>query len=61
MEAEQTIVTVMGKALGRGGVASVELVDRCRAAARVMGEVEGGQVIPFSDFFPVEKWIDIDK
>ena len=46
MEQEQRIVTVMGKALERGGVASEELVDRCRTAARVMGEVEGDMVIP---------------
>ena len=46
MEQEQRIVTVMGKALGRGGVAPEELVDRCRTAARVMGEVEGALVIP---------------
>ena len=43
---EQRIVTVMGKALEPGGVASEELVDRCRTAARVMGEVEGALVIP---------------
>ena len=46
MEQEQRIVTVMGKALEHGGVASEELVDRCRTAARVMGEVEGTLVIP---------------
>ena len=46
METEQRIVTVMGKALEPGGVASEELVDRCRTAARVMGEVEGALVIP---------------
>ena len=46
MEQEQRIVTVMGKALEQGGVASEELVDRCRTAARVMGEVEGTLVIP---------------
>ena len=38
---EQRIVTVMGKVLEPGGVASEELVDRCRTAARVLGEVEG--------------------
>ena len=43
---EQRIVTVMGKALDPGGVASEELVDRCRTAVRVMGEVEGALVIP---------------
>ena len=43
---EQRIVTVMGKVLEPGGVASEELVDRCRTAARVMGEVEGALVIP---------------
>ena len=43
---EQRIVTVMGKALEPGGVASEELVDRCRTAARVMREVEGALVIP---------------
>ena len=43
---EQRIVTVMGKGLEPGGVASEELVDRCRTAVRVMGEVEGGLVIP---------------
>ena len=46
METEQRIVTVMGKALEPGGVASEELVDRCRTAARVMREVEGALVIP---------------
>ena len=40
------IVTVMGKCLEPGGEASEELVDRCRTAARVMGEVEGALVIP---------------
>ena len=40
------IVTVMGKCLEPGGEASEELVDRCRTAARVMGEVEGAMVIP---------------
>ena len=43
---EQRIVTVMGKVLEPGGVASEELVDRCRTAARVMGELEGALVIP---------------
>ena len=46
METKQRIVTVMGKALEPGGGASEELVDRCRTAARVMGEVEGVLVIP---------------
>ena len=46
METEQRIVTVMGKALEVGGVASEELVDRCRTAVRVMGEVEAALVIP---------------
>ena len=46
METKQRIVTVMGKALESGGGASEELVDRCRTAARVMGEVEGALVIP---------------
>ena len=35
----QRIVTVMGRALESGGVASEEMVDRVRTAARVMGEV----------------------
>ena len=39
-------MTVMGKCLEPGGEASEELVDRCRTAARVMGEVEGALVIP---------------
>ena len=39
-------MTVMGKVLEPGGVASEELVDRCRTAARVMGELEGALVIP---------------
>ena len=39
-------MTVMGKCLEPGGEASEELVDRCRTAARVMGEVEGAMVIP---------------
>ena len=43
---ELRIVTVMGKKLEPGGVASEELVDRCRTAARVVGEVEAALVIP---------------
>ena len=39
------IVTVMGKALEPRGEASEELVDRCRTAAMVMGELEGALVI----------------
>ena len=46
METELRIVTVMGKALESGGLASEELMDRCRTAARVMREVEGALVIP---------------
>ena len=42
---EQRIVTVMGKALEPGGVASEELVDRVRTAARVMGEVDTEQLM----------------
>ena len=42
---EQRIVTVMGRALEPGGVASEELVDRVRTAARVMGEVDTEQLM----------------
>ena len=41
----QRIVTVMGRALESGGVASEEMVDRVRTAARVMGEVSNEQLI----------------
>ena len=42
---EQRIVTVMGRSLEPGGVASEELVDRVRTAARVMGEVDTEQLM----------------
>ena len=42
---EQRIVTVMGRALEPGGVASEELVDRVRTAARIMKEVDTEQLM----------------
>ena len=40
------IVTVMGKTLLPGGLASDELMDRCSVAARVMRERQGDMMIP---------------
>ena len=43
---EKVIVTVMGKTLLPGGLATGELVDRCSVGARVMREREGVMMIP---------------
>ena len=58
---EQRIVTVVGKGLEPGGVASEELVDRCRTGSRVMGEVKGTLVIPIGQcchkwYYSTEYW-----